>query len=119
MIRVDQPDAVSLRHIRERSFVTCDTLVSEGLEDLFQSCLRDTVFLDAKSALIVLQMTEEPANSPALLGHTEFEELTALLKHLNLFEVACQVVNDLEAVRHCLQELQEISEADLSMIICF
>lgn len=53
----------------------------------------------------MLQLSEEPTNGPLLLGHAKLEELTALLKDLDLLEVSGQVDKDSETVGLCLEEL--------------
>lgn len=95
-----------MRPEREGCLVTCDALVGETLKDLLQCRLCDTVFLDAETALFVLQSPEEPPNGLLLLGHTQFEELTTLFQDLDLLEAPGQVDQYSEAVCLCFQELQ-------------
>lgn len=45
----------------------------------------------------MLKLTEEPADSLVLLGDSELEEFTALLKDLDTIEVPGQVVKNAEA----------------------
>ena len=61
-------------------------------------------------------MTEEPSNSPALLGHAEFEELTALFEDFDLLEFLGEVSEDAEAIGLCLQPFKKISQADLPVL---
>jgi len=53
-IRVHQHELVANQFVREGRLVTGNALVREGLEDLLEGRLRDTIFLDAKRALLHL-----------------------------------------------------------------
>ncbi len=116
-IWVQELNSLSLRYICEGGLVTCDTLVGEVLENLLKGGLSHTVFLDTKVSLFSLQFAKEPSDSLALLGHAKLEELTALLKHLNLVEVSCQEVQDAEAVSLSMQVLKQVPEANLTVVI--
>jgi len=65
----------------------------------------------------VLQSSKKPTNGLLFLGHTKLEELTALLKDLDLLKVSGQVDKDSEAVGLRLEELQKIGQADLTVIV--
>ena len=114
-VGVHQHDGVALSAESERSLVTCDGLVREVLENLFQSGLRDAVLLNAKASLLVLESAEEPADGFVFLGHAQLEVLAALLEDLNLLEVARHVVQDTEAESLRLEEFEEVSEADFAV----
>ena len=87
MIWVEQSNSGAIGQEGERSLITRDLLIGEVLEDLLKGRLSDTVFFNAHVFLFKLKLTEKPANSLTFLWYSEFEELSALLQNLNLFEV--------------------------------
>ena len=101
----------------EGSLVAGYALVSEVLEDLLESRLRDTVLFDAKSFLVFFKSPEEPANGLVFFGDAQLEEFTALLKDLDLLEVVRQEVQNLQAAFLCFQELDQVSEADFALVV--
>jgi len=101
----------------EGSFIACNALVSEVLEDLLKSCLRDAVLFDSQLFLVFFKSTEEPADSLVLFGDAQLEEFTALLEDLDLVEVVRQEVKNLEAAFLCFQELDQVSEADFAVSV--
>ena len=63
------------------------TLLGKRLEDLLKRCLGHVVLLDAKLALLVFKLAEEPADSLVLSRDSKLEELTALLQQLDVSKV--------------------------------
>ena len=70
VIRIHEKDSFTVSYESESCLVTCNTLVSKVLEDLLQSCLCYTVFLNSKASLFHLKLTKEPADSLLFLGNT-------------------------------------------------
>ena len=101
----------------ESSLVTSDALIRKALEDLLKCGLGNTILLNAQSALLYLELAEEPADSLIFFGNAQFEEFATLLKDLNLLEMPCQVGQDAEAVRLGLEELKEVAEAHFAIVI--
>ena len=120
-IRVHEHDGFPIGPECKGSLVTRNALVGKVLEDLLKCGLGHTVLLDAQISLLLLKLSEKPANGLTFLGHAEFEEFTALLEDLNLLEVACEVCEDPEAIRLCFQELEKVDQAHLTIGInaCF
>ena len=87
-IRVLEHDRVAIGAVRERGLIAGDALVRKGLEDLLERRLSDAILLNAEVSLFVLKLTEEPADSLALLRDSQLEVLSALLEDLDLLEVA-------------------------------
>lgn len=104
---------------RESCLVTCNALISEVLEDLLQSRLCYTVFLNSKPSLFVLELTKEPSDCLLFLGDAHFKELAALLQDFYLLEVASQESQDSKAVCLRLKELKQVCEANCIIGIKF
>jgi hypothetical protein len=95
-VGVDKDDLAVDHAEGEGSLVTSNTLQSEALEDLFQGRLRHAILLDAQATLLVLKLSEEPADGLVFFGDAELEELAALLQQLDLLEVAAHPVDNFE-----------------------
>ena len=106
MLRVLQNKSIPSRDESEGSFVTCDTLIGEVLEDLFQSRLANTVLLDAEWVLLLLKLSKEPSNGLVFFWHTHLEEFSTVLKDLNISEITRQETQDAKAVGLGSQELK-------------
>lgn len=92
-----------------------DTLIGEDLEDLLKSSLRDTVLLNAEVLFLELKLAEEPANCLVLFGHSELEELAALLQDLDLAKVAKEETNYLDPARVGLYKVKQVAQADTAI----
>ena len=67
-VGVHQHDSVTVGPEREGCLVTSDALVSKVLEDLLQSRLCYTVFLNSQVSLVVLELSKDPSDCLLILG---------------------------------------------------
>ena len=98
MLRVLQNKSIPSRDESEGSFVTCDTLISEVLEDLFQSCLANTILLNTKQALFLLKLSKEPSNGLVFLGNPHLEEFSTVFEDLDIGDIPSQESQDAKTV---------------------
>jgi len=100
MVGVDELELIILEMESEGCLVSGDALISEVLEYLLEGGLRHAILLNVQARFVLLELTKEPPNRLIFLRHSQFEELTAVLKQLNLFEVFSKESDELEAVLH-------------------
>ena len=81
----------------ESSLVTGNALIRKVLEDLLQRGLAHAVLLDTKATLLMLELTEEPADRLFLLGHKGHRHLHQPAEQ----KVSCEC--RLRRTRGCLQ----------------
>ena len=117
VIRVLEPDRVAIGAVRERGLIASDALVRKGLEDLLEGRLSNAILLNTAGSLFVLQLAEEPADCLVLLWDTQLEVLSALLKDLDLLEVAGKEHHDAEAVSLSLQVFKQVSESHFGLVV--
>lgn len=67
-VGVHQHDSVTVGPEREGCLVTSDALVGKVLEDLLQSRLCYTVFLNSQVSLVVLELSKDPSDCLLILG---------------------------------------------------
>lgn len=115
MIRVLKNHLVAHKTERVGSFVACDALVGEALEDLLEGRLGDAVLLDAELLLFLLKLTKEPSNGLVFLGHAKLKEVTALLEELDRSEIAADKIDDLEAAFQGVEVIEQVSETHLAL----
>ena len=106
VVRVHQHDSLAIGLESEGCLVASNALVRKGLEDLLKGGLCHTVLFNTESLLVDLKLTEEPADRLVLLGYSELEELSALLKDFDAFEMSRQVGEDGESVGLISQEFK-------------
>jgi len=68
VVGVHQHDSVTVGPEREGCLVTSDALVGKHLEDLLQSRLCYTVFLNSQVSLVVLELSKDPSDCLLILG---------------------------------------------------
>ena len=94
MVGVYEHESISISDECEGCFVALNSLVSKGLENLFQSCLRNTILFYAKSSFFNLELAKEPSNCFAFLGNAQFEEFSALLEDFNMIEMMGEIIQN-------------------------
>ena len=114
---VHEHDHVTIGDVCEGSLIAGNALVRKGLEDLLEGRLRNAILLNTAGSLFVLQLAEEPADCLVLLWDTQLEVLSALLKDLDLLEVAGKEHHDAEAVSLSLQVFKQVSESHFGLVV--
>lgn len=115
MVGVLKNKLVAFRVESKRCFVTGNALVRKGLENLFQSCLRNTVLLDAQITFCLLKPSKEPPNRLVVFRHSHLEELATVLQNLHFVEVSGEELENTESKSLCPQELHQVAQSNFSI----
>lgn len=117
MLWVLENKTVTLGDERVGGLVTCDALIGKVLEDLLECRLADTVLLNTQWTLCLLELAKEPADGFVFFWNSQFKEFTTVFKDLNVTEVTGQEPQDTKTVSLSFQELENVDQADLSLIV--
>ena len=119
MIWILENKTVTLGDERVGGLITSDALICKVLEDLLKCRLADTVLLNTKCTLCLLELAKEPTNGFVFFWNSKLEEFTTVFKDLNVTEVTGQEPQDTKTVSLSFQELEQVDQANLSLIIEF